>query len=273
MNNVADQLFSAYLGDTSGRSWLKQQLEKLTDGFRERDFYLAFSACARHLSQEVVDFKHEDLPEIEQAYPNFRAKSWTRDELARIILMCALPLDQNQAVLKRLLGAADYRETVVIYKGIYFLENAESYVAQAREGLRTNMVGVFDAIALDNPFPYDYLSEDAWNQMVLKAMFMERPMYRVFRIEDRKNAALAEIFLDYSEERRSAHRSVSPELWRFTSGFASGRLRKALEKTLLEGSELEQAAAQLALVETYPEEKASAELPSWDEIGEAVEKA
>ncbi|MBB4080664.1 hypothetical protein GGR28_003299 [Lewinella aquimaris] len=240
--------------------WLESKLSTLNQDFKPRSFYLAFGACPRFVGKDEMTFSESALSGLNVAYPNFSATDWTTDQLARILLMTSLPTETNNKVLDNLFATADYRELIALYKGLYFLKNAADFVPRTREGLRTNMVGVFDAIALENPYPARYLSEDAWNHMVLKAMFMDRPMYRIYRIEERKNAKLADIFLDYAEERRSAHRPVSPELWRFIDGFLSSRARAALELTAKEGTPLEKSAAHKAL---HP----NAESPSWNEIG------
>lgn len=264
------------LEPTKARPWLAEKLTKLTTDLRPRDFYLAFSAASRFVPQEVAQPSGALLAAIEQRYPNFSATEWTQDQLARILLMAALPEDRNQTILDDLFATADYRELVALYKGLYWLPNAADFVSRAREGSRTNMTGVFDALALDNPFPAAYLPEDAWNQLVLKAMFMERPMYRFYRIEDRKNPTLAAIFLDYAEERWSAHRKVSPELWRFVDGFVEERFMPGLLKTATEGAELEKAAALKVLSATdYPpaqkwlqaQDLPVSKLPDWDTIG------
>ena len=263
-----------------GKQWLETKLAAFGADFKPRSFYLAFGACPRFVGTDELEFTEAELSGLTVAYPNFSATSWTSDQLARILLMTCLPVETNQAVLKDLFGTADYRELIALYKGLYFLENAAEFVARAREGLRTNMVGVFDAIALENPFPARYLPEDAWNHMVLKAMFMGRPIYRIYRIEDRKNPTLADIFMDYAEERRSAFRPVSPELWRFISGHVSARSLPGLQKTVAEGNELEKAAAVKAIRESdYPEAKnwlggqdvSTTDLPSWNAIGRMEE--
>lgn len=270
------QLLKPRLAADRGRPWLQKQLAKLTPDLEDRDFYLAYSACPRFIPPDVIELNEAERATLEKTYPNFSATEWTLDQLARILLLTALPTDRNVALIDNLAGTADYRELIALYKGLYWLDNAADFVPRAREGLRTNMVGVFDAIALANPFPFEYLPEDAWNQMVLKAMFMERPMYRVYRIEERKNATLARIFLDYAEERWSAHRTVSPELWRFVSGFADERFLPGMQRTILEDGELPRSAAIRALVESdyapgrtwlEKEKIATDHLPDWNEIG------
>lgn len=261
--------------------WLSKKLHLIEDEFSASKFYLAFSGCSRFLSKEHIVLSRDDLSKIHPHYPNFQATPWSKDEIGRILMTLSLSVQYNEKHLTALFETADYRELIALYKGLYFLENAEDFALRAREGLRTNMVGVFDAIALYNPYPYKYLPQDAWNHMVLKAMFMERPIYKIYKIEERKNKELALIFLDYAHERWSAHRKVSPELWRFVSDYADERFFDDIKRVIDTGDRLESLAAARALVESdySPGIKWLAqadvkvdELPDWNEIGQQLEK-
>ncbi|WP_116126991.1 EboA domain-containing protein [Lewinella sp. IMCC34183] len=275
MNGTIHHILQRHLSP-EGNRWLEGKLSTIEDQAKPRTFYLAFGACPRFLGKQDIRFSEAEYSSFNAVYPNFAATPWSTDELGRILLMCALPHAENQSILDELFVSADYRELMALYKGLYFLGNAQEFTSRAREGLRTNMVGVFDAIALENPFPAQYLSEEAWNQMVLKAMFMQRPMHRIYRIADRKNQPLAEMFLDYAEERRSAHRPVSPELWRFVEGFVGERALGALQQTVTEGNDLErQAGLKVLVTSDYPPARdwlagsghATDDLPSWNAIG------
>ena len=279
MNGTIHHILQRHLSP-EGNRWLEGKLTAIETEFKPRTFYLAFGACPRFLGKEELKFTEAEYSSFNAIYPNFDATPWTADELGRILLTTALPQSDNQAILDELFASADYRELMALYRGLYFLPNAPAFAGRAREGLRTNMVGVFDAIALDNPFPARYLDEDAWNQMVLKAMFMQRPMYRIYRIRDRKNAKLADIFLDYAEERWSAHRPVSPELWRFVEEFVTDRAVPGLRRTATDGQELERFAAAKALfsagdgpARNWVTEQGFDEvsLPSWTTIGRKYE--
>ncbi len=275
------EITKKYLDKATELTWLLPKIALFKDDFKDRNFYLSFSACARFLGKDLIPFSTEDLAKIDTIYPNFSTRAWSKDEMARILLMTALPTSRNQALLDTLFSTADYRESVAMYKGLYFLENAEAFMLRIREGLRTNMVGVFDAIALHNPFPAKYLTKDAWNHMVLKAIFMDRPIYKVFNIEERKNPKLALILLDYAHERWAAHRKVTPELWRFVSGYVDANFLKDIQKIILGADKLESVAATKALVESEFKEGiewlmdnniSTTDLPDWDEIGKQLEK-
>lgn len=269
-----------YYDATKELPWLQKKIQLLTSDFQERFFFLAFSACPRYVGKETLSLTIQDLTKLEQVYPNFSATTWNKDEIARILLMMALPTNYNQELLNKLFETADYKESISLFKGIFFLPNAASFVPQIRMGLRTNMVGIFDAIALHNPYPTKYLTEDAWNHMVLKAIFMDRPIYKIYQIEKRKNEKLALIMQDYAHERWAAHRKVTPELWRFISGFVDKRFIKDIQKTIHGDDELESLAATKALLESnYTAGKewlqknniTTTNLPSWAEIGKQLE--
>ncbi|MEM7146369.1 MAG: EboA domain-containing protein [Verrucomicrobiota bacterium] len=171
---------------------LNATLDSLRENFSPRPFYYAFSGTTRHFGRGP-------------------------DQIARQILLLELaaqPRDTYLATLESLLGAADIREAVVILQTFPHLPEPEALVPLAREATRSNVVDIFDAIALDNHFPKDHFPEDAWNQLVLKALFIDRPLYRIQGLDDRANPTLAEAVSNLAHERWAAGREINPEAWR-----------------------------------------------------------
>src|SRR5690625_7235687 len=103
-------------------------------------------------------------------------------------------------------------EAVALYQGIPVYPWPESLKLRAAEGVRSNITTVFNAIALDNPYPKEYLEQDPFNQIVLKALFVGSPLYRIIGLEVRANATLARILVEYLQERRSAYRIIYLEI-------------------------------------------------------------
>ena len=277
-------LLKSSLSSKNELEWIENKYNYLNESFKASAYYLAFSSCTRYINASVpqIILEENNLKALSSVYPNFGKMGWMTDELVRVLLMCVVPIDQNKKILDQQFSTADYRETIALYKGLYLLENAAEFEYRVADGLRTNMSGIFDAICLYNPYSYQFLKEAAWNQTVLKAMFMERPMYKIFRIEARKNEQLAHIFLDYANERWSAKRKVSPELWRFISGFVDEVIFKDIQRLISSGDELEINAAIRATIESNydpgikwleQQQLLIKDVPSWDEIGILYERA
>lgn len=116
------------------------------------------------------------------------------------------------ATLDRLCADADVGELRAIYRGMCLLPYGPALVPRASEGLRSNMIAVFEAVALHNPYPAAHLPEPAWNQLVLKTVFLELPLSAVHGLAGRHNATLAQALRDHAAERRAAGRALHPEL-------------------------------------------------------------
>ena len=201
---------------TEGLAWLDNKCKLIAEGAALRVFFTAFSAVPRYVGKENLSLTLEQLQLAEQLRSRWHPQFWTSDGTARTLLLLALP--HNDAaeylqVLEQLFTTADMGELVALYQALPLLPYPEQYRLRAAEGLRSNMTPVFNAIALNNPYPQDYFDELAWNQMVLKALFVGSPLHQIQGLELRANLTLAQMLTDYANERLAAHRSVSPELW------------------------------------------------------------
>ncbi|MBK7674894.1 MAG: EboA domain-containing protein [Candidatus Accumulibacter sp.] len=189
------------------------------------------------------------LAVAEKARPGWDPAPWTVDQAARIRLLLAAATDSDTFVrrLDQLCATADLDELVAFYCGLPVYPDPPRHRLRAAEGLRTNMKVVFEAVAHRNPYPAEQLPEDAWNQMVLKALFVGSTLAPIVGLDRRANVTLARMLGDYAHERWSAGRQVSPELWRCVGPFASGPLLVDLGRVLETGTLPERAAAVLAL--------------------------
>lgn len=235
------------ISDEQLKTWLVSRHDHIDSA---RAFFLNFGLIARKIPRRPIQLNEKEQNYFSRINPGFNPLQWTLDDLCRLSLIQALDQRVNREYIATLLAASDMREQVVIYRSLPFLFNPEDFVSLAVDGIRTNMVDVFDAIALDNIFPVKHFSENAWNQMVLKAIFMERPIYRILGLDDRRSQQLADILHDFVHERWSAGRAVTPELWRLVRGFLRPEIFEDLKKVAMEGNELETKAAIKALVES-----------------------
>lgn len=220
-------------------AWLTSKSEVVSNTETSHKFKVFFSLAARFISGDVVSWSNDELETLEQIYPGFSKSPWTKQDLVRASLMMCLDTSINESVLLSFFEIAEMKEQIALYKGLYFLENAPVFSKQVAEGIRTNMSNVFDAIASGNPFAQTYLSEEAWNQMILKSFFMDRSLYQVQYIDRGKNEKLANMLQDYVKERWAAGRQVSLEIWRMIDSYLRDDIKDLISKRTFEGMESE----------------------------------
>jgi hypothetical protein len=259
-------LLSQYLGG-SGLNWMHSRVFSLSPEELAGKFSILFSLVPRQIPAAMPSLSANALAGAEKFYSGYVNAPLTLQQLCRLFLMLRLPTADNQKILNTIFETADMNKLVILYKGLYWLDNAGDFVMRAAEGIRTNMVDVFDAIACENPYPARYFGEQAWNQMVLKAIFMGRPLHRIHRLRDRKNQQLALILHDFIHERWSAGRTVTPELWQLMPGFVTQAIAEDLEKAARSHGPCERDAALKALNESGLDDTVIA--TTWEEIGMA----
>lgn len=249
------RLLAARLPD-GARTWLAQGVELCGAGAADRDLYLLMSAVSRHVGKDPLALTAAELAAASASRPGWDPRDWTLDQAVRVYLLCASTADgaQCSARLDRLCSAADVGELVAYYRGLPLYPDPPRYVLRAAEGVRSNMRVVFEAVAHRNPYPAEEFAEAAWNQLVLKALFVGSPLAPIVGLDRRRNPTLALMLRDYAHERWAASRSVSPELWRCVGPFAAGAVLEDFARLFERGSAVERDAAALALGEaTDPE--------------------
>jgi hypothetical protein len=241
-------------------AWLQDSASRLRANGRDKDLYLAVSLVPRKLGKADLELSEAQLQEVSAARAGWDPRGWSVDQAARIYLLLAT--GENGAAFARRLDqlcmTADVGELVAFYRGLPLYPDPPRHVLRAAEGVRTNMKAVFEAVAHRNPYPAEQLPEPAWNQMVLKALFVGSRLDPILRLDERANPTLARMLCDYAHERWSAGRPVSPELWRCVGPFATGPMLEDLKRVLATGTEPERGAAVLALSQST--DPAAAEL-------------
>lgn len=235
--------------DAAGAQWLRECVAALAEGGTDRDLYRWVSLVARQLGKAPLAPDAAALAAAADARPGWDPAPWTVDQAARVRLLLAPRADGDTFVrrLDQLCATADVDELVAFYRGLPVYPDPPRHRLRAAEGVRTNMRVVFEAVAHRNPYPAEQLPEEAWNQMVLKALFVGSRLDPIVGLDRRANPALARMLGDYAHERWSAGRPVSPELWRCVGPFAAGPLLTDLGRVLDTGAPPERAAAVLAL--------------------------
>lgn len=230
-------------------NWLLAQRARLQAGVAERDFNLAVSWVPRRLGRADLLLEAADLTAAEAARPGWDPRGWSVDQAGRLLLLLAGGGRGAEFArrLRGLLATADLAEAIAFLRGLPLYPDPDLHRMRAREGVRSAMTPFFEAVAHANPYPAEQFDEPAWNQMVLKALFIGSRLAPIQGLDRRANPTLARMLRDYAHERWSAGRPVNPELWRCVGPFADEAARQDLAHVLRHGDAAEQAAARAAL--------------------------
>lgn len=233
-------------------TWLNEKIEQIAQGASARVFFTSFSAVPRYVGKKDLKLTPEDLQAALTTRTGWYPANWSADQVARTLLVLALPQDNVEKYLQTLeqvFITADVGEGVALYQALPLLPYPERLKIRAAEGVRSNITAVFNAVALRNPYPAEYFDNLAWNQMVLKALFVGSPLHLIQGLDDRANPELTRMAVDYAHERFRASRLVSPELWRLVGKFADSTIIKDLEQAIAQSDPIGQAAVALACAE------------------------
>jgi len=254
-------------------TWLDEKREQIAGGAPVRVFFTAFSAVPRYTGKQDLELTPADLQAASAMRTGWFPGHWSVDQAARTLLVLALPQDNTEKYLRMLeqvFTTADVGELVTLYQALPLLPYPEQHRARAAEGVRSNMTAVFNAVALRNPYPAEYFDRLAWNQMVLKALFVGSPLHLIQGLDRRANQPLAQMLIDYAHERWAAKRSVSPELWRLVGLFADAAMLADLERSLANPDPTQQAAAALACAQS-PLPQAQALLARYPDLKTSIQ--
>ncbi|MDA8685817.1 EboA domain-containing protein [Robiginitalea sp.] len=220
------------------QEWLTDKLVSAINPPSARDLFLTYTLIGRKFTKNQVVIEEEFSDSATFIY--LKHHQITLDQLARIyVLNAALESEPEYFVPKigTLMQVADTGELIAFLRYLCVLQRADAFTTIAVDALRTNISDVFDAIALANPYPEQYFNEGQWNQMYLKAAFMQRDLLGIQGVNTRANAALTKIISDYAHERWAASRDIDPHIWQPVSHFLDEVLLSDM-KRLLNSSQL-----------------------------------
>jgi hypothetical protein len=236
--------------DAERAAWFDQTLDALRAGAGERDLARALGLAPRKLGKADLAFTPEDLARAKRLRAGFDPAGLTIDQAARIAFLLAAAEADEQGFPRRLAElyrTAELAESIACLRGLPLFPGPFALLPVAAEGVRSAVKPIFEAVAQRNPYPSEVFDRTAWNQMVLKALFIGSALAPIIGLAERANPELAQVLVDYAHERWAALRPVSPELWLCVGPFAEGSMLDDLERVMLTGSPEERRAAATAL--------------------------
>lgn len=224
---------------------------------------LAFVMAPRFISKKriIIDAQNEINAVLQ-------ISNWTLDRLVRVYFIANLDQFEETEYCKTietLFETAEINESVALYSAFPIIKYPEKWMYRATEAVRSYVGSIFDTIAFGNSYPSNYFYEQAWNQLVLKCIFNDKPINRIEGIDERANQELAKTLSDFAHERWAASRQVPAQVWRLVQNFMDDAIFEDIEKLLNSDREEDRIAANIllknsnhskskALLEQYPEQ-------------------
>jgi len=206
--------------------WLK---EKSTSTGAQ--FNTAFVILPRKTGKRIIELAEEENKIAQSG--GLYIYNWSIDRLSRVWLLMHLDSTEKEKYftnIENLFAAGEMNELVALYSALPILQYPELWKKRCAEGIRNNIADVLESIICNNPYPSQNLDEPAWNQLVLKAFFTEKPIEQIIGLDERTNEKLASTAYDFAKERLAAHRTVDPQLWRCIGPFADEKIFPDIKK-------------------------------------------
>lgn len=251
--------------------WLFSKLDLIINSESTRELYLTYSLIPSKigrvypLSMEMSDQELKGYLQRQEA--NIR-------QLARIFLLVRVleeKPDFFRPKVANIIQVADTGELETFLKFLVLLPKPENYRFQAVEALRSNISTVFNAVAMHNPYPALYFNDQQWNQMYLKAAFMQQDLMGIVAVDQRANKDLVRIISDYAHERWAASRDIDPYFWRPVSKFLDEQLLSDMERLFQSGNIMERRSAALCC-HASPFPGAKTLLGQYPDLNRAIEE-
>jgi hypothetical protein len=236
--------------DERGIAWFRGAIHDVAHAEGERALGVAIGLVPRRLGKADLALTAAELARADALRPGLDLGDWSIDQLARVALMAASHRGNDAAFASRLdsfCATAEINELIALCRGLPVYPAPALIEPRAREAVRSGMKPVFEAVAHSNPYPREAFSEEAWNQMAVKAFFIGSTLWPIQGLDQRANPRLARMLVGLAQERWAAQRPVSGEVWRCIAPHADGEGVAALAHGWAAGNDRERLAIALAL--------------------------
>ena len=216
----AIELLSAWLKTrlpTDAFTWFDNELRGLQTQPEQARWFKALGMAPRKLGKADLQPTQSELQAAEALRQGLDPTEWSVDQTARIAFTLAFYQGDEAGFVQQvamLIDTSEINELLAIFRGFALFPHPEALEPKAREAIRSTMRPVYEAMSHRNPYPFDFFDEAAWNQMIVKAFFLDSSIWQIQGVDERYNADLSVILILLVQERWAAGRFIAPEIWR-----------------------------------------------------------
>jgi hypothetical protein len=215
-----------------GLAWLQDVAAEVRE--KPEAIRVRFPTVGRKIGREPLD------PQAEPA----DVHAWTIDDAARTLLLIALG-DAPEAELADLYRYGDAAERRGILRALAYLDLGDRGVGFMEDAIRTNDTRLI-AAAL-GPYATEHLPDAAYDQAVLKCVFVGVPISGVDGVPARVTPDGGRMLAAFMLERVVAGRDVPGEVWSVIDRFSPDAEMAAIKRELESSFGDRRAAAERAL--------------------------
>lgn len=234
----------------SAREFFERSVEEIGRGVSTARFSALISMASRHVRRESLRVSADERERAAAWVAGWTPERWSVLDALRVALIMARRDIAEQRFaddLEDCFRCGDEGELCALYRSLALMPAGERFRWRAGEGCRSNLRSVFEAVACDSPYPAQHFDDVVWRQLVIKAVFIDVPLSRVYGVQARLSPELARMALDMVDERRKAGRGVPPQLWQCLGPYGGSRAVEALKQELHSEDEEGKRAAREAL--------------------------
>lgn len=215
-----------------GLDWLRDVTDRLRD--QPEAIRACFPEVGRRLGRAPLD------PDADTA----DVHAWSIDDAARVLLLTALGAAAEDE-LADLYCFGDAAERRGVLRALPYLPLADRGLPLVEDAIRTNDTRLI-AAAL-GPYASEHLPDDAYDQALVKCVFVGVPILALDGVPTRVTREGARMLAAFVLERVAAGRDVPPEVWTVIDRAAPEGEIAAIQRELASPFDDRRAAAERAL--------------------------
>ncbi|WP_372369043.1 EboA domain-containing protein [Candidatus Uabimicrobium sp. HlEnr_7] len=183
--------------------------------------------------------REEDIKKLKSTTPYIEFSYWSLEDFLRAAIFEKISnVEQYQYVeaFRKSYRIADTKEQCSLLKILATTKYKVNFLPLALDAIRTNIPDVLAALACGNPYPCEFFTLQEFNNMVLKAVFMNISVATIYGIKQKNNSELSRMVNQYIDEREAANRDFPHELWLIVTPFSNEKEKQRIYKYLQHSS-------------------------------------